>query len=329
MTVKSMTLTTKTGPPACDISTRTIRCAITCKLLDKCNVQDTPDRVLLRELPVPTDIVVELVMDDAVKLFKAKGPDVCEIVSPLRIVAETGMRKFGNVTLKPGWYLDPTQVDPDDGKPWDLTKKDEVEKLWKLFKKGRPYCIMCSPPCTMYSILQGLNTKHWTKEEYEAKLAKARQHITICREVCRFQTRENRFFVYEHPAEARSWLLEEVDGLRKTDGVHTAEFDMCRFGLRARDDDGFMKPAKKSTRMLTNSWEIARRLQLKCPNRRCGKDKQAGRDETHEHTPLLGGGEGQVGTGLPKGAMQDSVCWHRGTEESRETSCSRHAYHEP
>ena len=85
------------------------------------------------------------------------------------------------------------------------------------------------PPCTIYSSLQALNTKHWTKEEYEATLAKAMQHVKICMEVCHFQMREHRFFVYEHPAEARSWLLKEVEALRKTDGVHTAEFVMCRF----------------------------------------------------------------------------------------------------
>lgn len=45
---KSMILTTKTGPAACDITTRTIRCAVTGRVVDKCYVQGTPDRLLRR-----------------------------------------------------------------------------------------------------------------------------------------------------------------------------------------------------------------------------------------------------------------------------------------
>ena len=43
MNARKMMMTTKTGPTACDVVTRTVRCAITGKLLDTCQVQDTPD----------------------------------------------------------------------------------------------------------------------------------------------------------------------------------------------------------------------------------------------------------------------------------------------
>ena len=148
---RMMLMSTRTGPAACDVMTRTDRCAV------KCNVQGTPDRVLSRDLLAPTDIVVEFVVNGAVKMFKEKCHDVCELFSPPRIVAEAGLRRFGGVQLKQGWSLNLTQVDPDDGKPWDFEDKAKVAKLWRLLKDGKPYCVICSPPCTMHCALQALN----------------------------------------------------------------------------------------------------------------------------------------------------------------------------
>ena len=131
-----MILTTKTGPAACDNETRAVQCAVAGQVLDKCNVQDTPDRLLLRELPAPTGIVVELVVAEAMDMYTQKGLEVCEIFIPQRIAAEAGMRVFGHVKLKPAWSPDITQVDPEDGRPWDPSDKAKVKKLWNLVKHG-------------------------------------------------------------------------------------------------------------------------------------------------------------------------------------------------
>ena len=73
MNAKKMLVTTKSGPPACDVVTRTIRCAVAGKLLDTCQVQEAPDRILFRELLTPTDIVVEFVVADATRMYKTNG----------------------------------------------------------------------------------------------------------------------------------------------------------------------------------------------------------------------------------------------------------------
>ena len=82
MNAKKMVFTTKTGPAACDVMARTIRCASTGRLLDKCQVQGTPDRLRFRELPTTTDIVVELVVMQAERMYTDRGPDVCDVFSP-------------------------------------------------------------------------------------------------------------------------------------------------------------------------------------------------------------------------------------------------------
>lgn len=270
---------------------------------------------------------------DAMRMYKKVGPDVCELYSPPRIVAEAGMRTFGNIKLRPGWSLDLTQVDPDDGKPWDLRGKGKVQKLWALIKSGKSYCIICSPPCTMYRTLQNLNKKHWTKEQYQDRFDKARAHIRICMQVCRWQWKQKRVFVFEHPAEAKSWSLPEVEDMMNEAGIYVAEFDMCRFGMQARDDNGVLRPVRKSTRMITTSWEVARRLQLRCHNRtvekRQGKATSGAKVDKHQHTMFMGG-KAKMGQVYPQ-ALCQAVCAGIAAQEKqgREAEGGRVAHHEP
>ena len=181
--------------------------------------------------------------------------------------------------------MDLTQVDPEDGRPWDLNDKAKIKKLWRLVKDCQPYCIICCPPCTMYCALQALIKKRFSEAAWQTKLEQARKHIAICVEVCRYQRSQKRFFVFEHPEESKSWKLLELEDLRKLEDVYTAEFDMCRFGMTARDRDGVTKPVRKGTRMVTNSWEVARRLTMRCPDRKHGVKPE----KRHQHTGLVYG----------------------------------------
>lgn len=166
------------------------------------------------------------------------------------------MRNYGNMKLKPGWSLDITQLDPEHGLPWDFSDKKKAKKLWDLVKHGKPYCIICSPPCTMYSMLHGLNRRHWTQDEYDQKMARAREHIRICMNFCQVQLREGRYFVFEHPAEAKSWKLPEVEELVSHERVHASVFDMCQFGLTAKDDDGVVRPVRNipAQQLIAGRW---------------------------------------------------------------------------
>ena len=112
---------TKSGPVAADVERRIVRDADTGKLIDDCRPDDTPDEVLLRQLPARRNIRVELVMKNAAKWFKQMGPDIVEIYSPPRVVQEAGLRAYGGKKLKPGWSLDLTTNDPETGQPWDLS----------------------------------------------------------------------------------------------------------------------------------------------------------------------------------------------------------------
>ena len=149
--------TTRSGPAMVDIKSRTIRDMSTGKVIDKCIPDDTPDNILHRRLPTPMHIRVELEMKDANQMFKVKGADVVEVFSQPRAAAEAGLRRFNGQVLRPGWSLDITMDDPEDGKPWDLSRKDKRRKLIEMVKHGKPYLLIGSRPCTAFSALQGLS----------------------------------------------------------------------------------------------------------------------------------------------------------------------------
>ena len=124
-----------------------------------------------------------IVTDDADTVFRSlsdeernmvasilKGIDVTEIYSPARV--NQLALKFG---LAPGHSLDLTNG-------WNFEEPEARERAWKLIKQSKPYVVIGSPPCTMFSRLQELNC-HMHREdpnllqEFEWLKARAVKHI--------------------------------------------------------------------------------------------------------------------------------------------------------
>ncbi len=128
----------------------------------------------------------------------------------------------------------------------------------------------------MFSTLQ-LFTKAKRSEEWEEKFTEARAHIEFVVELYEEQIKGGRFFLHEHPAQAASWGLDSIKQLEERSGVRIQVADQCMFGLRrwGGDERKKDKAARKRTKFMTNSEEIARMLNRKC-------------DESHEHQELLG-----------------------------------------
>ena len=47
----------------------------------------------------------------------------------------------------------------------------------------------------------------------------------------RGQVRKGRLFLHEHPRDATSWGIKEIEELSSLSGVITVDADMCMFGL--------------------------------------------------------------------------------------------------
>ena len=273
--------TTKDGPPTCDIARRITRSLSTGKIIDDCIVEDTSDEVLSRWIPGGDDIRVELVLHGAMKMYEAKGADISEVFSQPRIAQEAAMKEYGGVRLVPGWSLDLTRDDPSTGQPWDLSKHAVRERVRKLVRDTKPLMLIGSPPCTMFSLLQGLSKNKRDPVKFEKEMKNARSHIKFCIELYRIQMSSGRFFMHEHPHSASSWQLPEIMEMLCHRDVDSVTCDMCAYGMVSEDEHG-VAPAQKRTRLMSNSPEVIKRVGRQCAN----KDGNGG---AHRHVQLLSG----------------------------------------
>ena len=95
------------------------------------------------------DSLYDALTDDEKKIIASviRGADVTEIYSPVRVNQIAA--KLG---LVPGYSLDLTNG-------WDFTSEADRKRAWKCIKETKPYMLIGSPPCTMFSMLQELNLR--------------------------------------------------------------------------------------------------------------------------------------------------------------------------
>ena len=277
----SLRVTTKGGPAENDVYRRTVWDLKTGKLIDDCIVEDTPDEVLFRELPQETNVRVELVLKEAIGMYRREGADVVEVFSQPRIAQEAGMRAYGGTKLVPGWSLDLTRFDPKTGRPWDLADKKVQSRVIKMVMEGKPLFLIGSPPCTALSAIQNLNKGKRDPKVVQKEVQAAEEHMRFCVKLYLMQIRSRRYFVHEHPAGATSWKMKEMVELAMERGVDVVTFDMCCFGMVA-ESEGELGPVRKRTKLASNSTEVLKRVNRRCPN-------DTGEGPRHEHVILEGG----------------------------------------
>jgi len=206
-------------------------------------------------------------IEDRGKIKEGKY-SVCEVFSPPRICARARERN-----MRGGWSLDWVTKCPTTGMSWDLSLEKMQKKAMALLKKDKPGLIVCSPPCTLFSVLQNLtgDPKCRNPEAYD----KAVKLVEFAVEMCKEQNRAGRLFAFEHPLSATSWKLPALKELMKKEGVRQTTIHQCAYGLTSHDEWGeglVMKP----TRIITNSQAIADKLQRRC-------------DRSHRHVQLVSG----------------------------------------
>ena len=185
---------------------------------------------------------------------------VAEVFSPPRVVPHA--KRHG---LEPGKSYDLVTG-------WDLSDPAQVKQMWKQLKEDRPLLIVLSPPCTAFSPLQEWNFPRMSIRQAVRLIVGGLEHLELCASIAKWQHRQGRFFVFEHPDLAKSWEEECMQELSELEGVMRVQCDMCRFNLKG---DG-INLNKKPTGLMLNSEEMARELSRKCRG-------------DHLHRPLLHG----------------------------------------
>ncbi len=113
--------------------------------------------------PEPSDVASEMLLaqlGSAGRTYRREAKQgyrrlVSEIYSPPRVTDELKQRPRRH--LMPGFALDLTVLDPEDGEPWDFCRPEKREKARRLRRHQRPYLLIGSPMCTAFSTWQALN----------------------------------------------------------------------------------------------------------------------------------------------------------------------------
>ncbi len=180
--------------------------------------------------------------------------DVAEVYSPPRITDVAC-----KMALKPGWALDLTVTDEDDGQPWDLSVEAKRNKARARLDQDRPFMLIVCPMCGPFSSAQNFNYINMTEADVKEKLAKALEHVKFAVELCMRQHAAGRLFLFEHPAGASTWETRLMRELHAREGVFKVNFDFCMAGMKVGDVAGDGKklyPVKKRTGIMTNSHAI-------------------------------------------------------------------------
>ena len=149
---------------------------------------------------------------------------------------------------------------------WDFSKYEHRRQALDIMRKDKPWLVVGSPPCTVFSMIQHLNmhiqNEDW-REKFEIRKAQAIKHLRFCSVLYRLQSAEGRYFLHEHPHGASSWDLDIMKNLEKLLGAVKVRADQCEYGLTT-SVKGEVRPAKKPTSFLTNSRFIGEELSRTC-----------------------------------------------------------------
>ncbi len=185
---------------------------------------------------------------------------VSETYSPPRVTKE--LKRSRNKYLVPGFALDLTVTDDDDGEPWDFSRPEKREKARRRLRSERPYLLIGSPMCRAFSTWQAFNeAKCENPEAMERAKVAAQVHVDFVVSLYVEQLQGHRYFLHEHPRWASSWNSPFMEELMKVEGVHLVHGDQCQYGAEVQSGLSQGSPVMKPTGFLSNarsSWRPCR-----------------------------------------------------------------------
>ena len=158
---------------------------------------------------------------------------VSEIYSAPRVTRVAKM--IPSLGVLPGFALD-LSVNDKDGKAWDFDHQERREAARKLLDEEQPMLVIGSPMCTEFCLLLNLSKAKRDPAVVAAKLRRARDHLTFCMEIYKYQMDRGKYFLHEHPLTATSWDMPETLKISSLPGVDRVTCHQCQYG--AEDENG-------------------------------------------------------------------------------------------
>ena len=137
------------------------------------------------------------------------------------------------------------------------------DEATRMVVTEEPFFLIGSPPCTMFSVLQNGNRHRFTERDWQKKLDDAEVHIKFCLTLYEIQRRAGRYYLHEHPRSATSWKLRSMGRFKHYADTIYIDSNMCRFGM-VTNHKGEKGLVQKATTFMTNSFEVAGRLDRQC-----------------------------------------------------------------
>ena len=152
----------------------------------------------------------------------------------------------------PGFAFDITCNDPDDGQPWDFSRRDKREKVRALLTKQRPYFLIGSPERRAFSTWSALNEAR-AVDPQRLRLARVRAlvHLHFVIDLYHEQLNAGRYFIHEHPRWAASWGDKTMEHLASLPSVNVAHCDQCQVGAEVRRGKHLGRPILKPSGFMT------------------------------------------------------------------------------
>ena len=144
--------------------------------------------------------------------------------------------------------------------------------------------------------MQNINQKHQQGPVWEQKYQEGCDLLQFASQCYWDQIERGMFFLHEHPATASSWNMECIAEVAAHPGVYTVVSDMCRWGMKVRDEipEDPTQPylIKKPTKWMTNCRQLADLLSLRC-------------EGNHSHVRLEGGNLTKKAASYPLPLVRD------------------------
>ncbi|CAK0841849.1 unnamed protein product [Prorocentrum cordatum] len=165
----------------------------------------------------------------------------------------------GEFGMLPGLAADISLKDRESQEALDMRKIVNQQRYMQALEDQDPYLVIGAPPCTRVSKLTSLNRGKYKDPEAHAKAEEDdRALLRFGMEVYKDRHAKGRWFLHEHPWDAKSWDDEAVKEVISLPGVYLVRGDMRAWGLELKGDDGKVGPVKKSTGWLTNNERLAK-----------------------------------------------------------------------
>ena len=155
---------------------------------------------------------------------------VSEWFSPPRVTKE--LRTLPKLHLKSGATFD---LEEDAFRvKYDSTRETDRRRCRGQFWAGKPFIVVGSPPCTMFSCLMISNQKRMDPKKHQQRLSEARVLLGFVAEIYQIQVDGGRHFLHEHQQGASSWKEPAIQKILPIPSVQTTVAHLCQLGMTTK-----------------------------------------------------------------------------------------------